>query len=242
MAAAIDIVIRTYVLPWLELSLLSIARHVEGYRTIVVVVPGSSVERLRGDEMPASARAILHQCPDYADDYAGEKVTKLSADALSDAELIVHLDSDCIFPAPCSLPAPLTKDGLLVIRCRQRSRRSPADGWCRCIVDFRGEPLAFDALAPPLFNYVRGLYHSLRGHGVARHDMALEDWYPSRRPDTLSEFGLLEAHAWFHHRDDYRWVSADDVTGWRCHAYWSRSVSAANQRAELAREFKQRPA
>jgi hypothetical protein len=236
MAHAIDILIRTYFrdFRWLDLALLSLVKFVEGYRHIVVVMPGSSLERLRGDEIRASAQAIVLQCDDYADDYLGQQVTKLNADGFTDAPLIAHIDSDCIFHAPCALPALLTKNGRPVIRILRRSRRPASDGWRRCIADFHGEPLPFDVLAPPPFVYARGLYGSLRGHCRSRHGATLDEWCLSRRIDCMSEFGLLAAQAWFHHRDDYCWIAADDEVGWPCHAYWSRSPGAARQRADLA--------
>jgi hypothetical protein len=57
----------------------------------------------------------------------------------------------------------------------------------------------------------------------------------------MSEFGLLAGQAWFHHREDYFWVMADDEVDWPCRAYWSRSPRAARQRADLALELGGRP-
>ncbi|MEU1817001.1 hypothetical protein ABZ543_17660 [Streptomyces roseifaciens] len=36
------------------------------------------------------------RCPDYAEDYLGQQVTKVLADRLTDADFIAHLDSDCV--------------------------------------------------------------------------------------------------------------------------------------------------
>jgi hypothetical protein len=236
MADTIDILIRSYFrdFRWLDLSLRSIVKFVEGYRRIVIVMPGSSVERLRGHEIPACTRAVVLRCQDYEDDYLGQQVSKLYADTFSDAPVIAHIDSDCIFRAPCALPDVLAKSGRPVIRILWRSRRPASDGWRRCIADFHGEPLPFDVLAPPPFVYARELYGALRRNCRSRHGVELDHWALSRRIDAMSEFGLLAAQAWFQHRDDYGWVAADDESGWPCHAYWSRSPGAARQRAELA--------
>lgn len=240
MACAIDILIRTYFRDfcWLDLSLRSILKFVEGYRRIIIVMPGSSFERLRGDEIPASARATVVRCHDYADDYLGQQVSKLNADEFTNAALIAHIDSDCIFRAPCSLPVLLTTNGRPTIRMLWRSRRPPSDGWRRCIADFYDEPLPFDVLAPQPYVYSRDLYSNLRRYCRLRHGVGLDEWSLSRRIDSMSEFGLLAAQAWFHHRDDYCWVAADDEVGWPCRAYWSRSPSAASQRADLAHQLR----
>ena len=93
MACAIDILIRTYFrdFRWLDLALRSILKFVEGYRRIIIVMPGSSLQRLRGDEIPASARTTVVRCPDYLDDYLGQQVSKLHADEFTDAQLIAHM-------------------------------------------------------------------------------------------------------------------------------------------------------
>ncbi len=239
---AIDLLIRTYFrdFRWLTLSLLSIVKFVEGYRCVVVVMPASSLERLRGDEIPATARAIVTRCEDYANDYLGQQISKLNADCFTDAPLIAHIDSDSVFRAPCSLPALLTKQGRPVIRVLWRSRRQASDGWRRCISDFYGEPLPFDVLVPPPYIYSRELYGDLRRHCQSRHGTGLDEWCLSRQIDFVSEFGLLAAHAWFHHREDYCWITTDDEVGWPCHAYWSRSPAAAKQRGEIAHHLAHR--
>lgn len=239
MSGAIDILIRTYFrdFPWLNLSLRSIVKFVEGYRRVVVVMPGSSIERLRGEEIPALARAVVLRCDDCENDYLGQQVSKLYADTFSDAGVIAHVDSDCIFRKACALPELLTKNGRPVVRMLWRSRRPASDGWRRCIADFHGEPLPFDALATPPFVFSRATYAALRENCLSRHGIDLKHWSLSRRIDSLSEFGLLAAQAWFHHRNDYCWVVADDEIDWPCHAYWSRSPDAARQRADIALEF-----
>jgi hypothetical protein len=236
MVGPIDILIRTYFrdFRWLTLSLLSIVNFVDGFRHIVIVMPHSSLERLRGDEIPASARTTVLCCPDYADDYLGQQVTKLNADQFTDASLIAHIDSDSIFLRSCSLPALLRRNGRPVIRVLWRSRRGPNDGWRRCVADFYGEALPFDVLTPPPYVFSRDLYSLLRRNCLMRHGVGLEEWCLSRRADCLSEFGLLAGQAWFHQRDDYCWTTADDETGWPCQAFWSRSPAAAKHRWAIA--------
>jgi len=242
MVPAIDIFIRTYFrdFRWLELSLLSIIKFVEGFRRIIIVMPPSSLERLRGSEIPASAQAVVLTCQEYSDDYIGQQVTKLSADLFTDAPLIAHIDSDCIFRVPCSLPALLTKNGRPIIRILRRSRRPAGDGWRRCIADFHSEPLPFDPLVSLPIIYPSSLYRELRTECCDRHGVTLDQWVLSRRIDAMSEFGLMAGQAWFKRRDDFYWVSADDEVGWPCFQYWSRSPKATEMQAELSRVFGRR--
>jgi len=231
MAPCVDIFIRSYFrdFRWLTLSLRSIAKFVEGYRQIVIVMPGSSFERLRGDEIPPSIGATVFPCPEFDDDYLGQQVSKLNADRYTDADLIAHIDSDCIFQQRCMLPALVTKGGRPIVRMLWQSRRSSGHGWRRCIADFHGTPLPFDALVPPPIAYPRKLYEDLRTQCRTRHGITIEAWCLSRSPHTVSEFGLLTAQAWLHHRHDYCWGRADAEVGWPCKQYWSRSPNAPGE-------------
>jgi hypothetical protein len=237
MIPVIDIFVRTYFrdFRWLELSLLSIIKFVEGFRRIVIVMPASSLDRLRGIGLSACEQIIVLECQEYPDDYLGQQITKLSADLFTDAPLIVHVDSDCIFHAPCSLPALLTAHGRPVIRALWKSRRPVADGWRRCVAEFHGEPLPFDALVPPPILYPSHLYRDLRTECLVRHGIELDHWVLSRRIDTMSEFSLMAGQAWFKQRNDFCWVPADNASSWPCFQYWSRSPKAADMRAEVSR-------
>lgn len=188
-------------------------------------------------EIPASTCAKVFQCIEFEDDYLGQQISKLNADRYTDADLIAHVDSDCIFRKRCSLPALITRDDRPIVRMMWRSRRPLGHGWRRCIFDFHGTPVPFDALVPPPISYPRKLYESLRSRCRARHGIEIEGWCLTRRTDTLSEFGLLTAQAWLHHHHDYCWAGANDDSGWPCHQYWSRSPIAARERERVACEL-----
>lgn len=237
MGPVIDIFIRTYFrdFRWLELSLLSIVKHVEGFRQIIVVMPASSRARLRGSVIPPSAKAVVLTGPEYENDYLGQQVDKLNADLFTGSPFTVHVDSDCFFHGPCSLPALLMRNGRPVVRVLRESRRPARDGWRRCIVDFHGQPLPFDPVVSLPAMYPSDLYRELRARCRDRHCTTVDRWVLSRRLDAVSEFALLAGEAWLGHRDDVCWGFADDETGWPCVQYWSRSPRAADIRAQLRR-------
>jgi hypothetical protein len=237
MVPVVDIFIRTYFrdFRWLDLCLLSIMKHVQGFRRIIVAMPASSLERLRGREILAAAKVTVLACPEYSNDYLGQQVDKLNADLVTDASLIAHIDSDCIFSRPCSLPTLMTRSGRPIMRVLRQSRRPASDGWRRCIVDFHGQPLPFDPLVPLPIAYPSHLYRDLRARSRDRHGVGLDGWVLSRRIDAVSEFCLMAGEAWFNRRDDFCWVSADDEVDWPCAVYWSRSPQEAETRAEVSR-------
>jgi hypothetical protein len=237
--AAIDIYVRTYFrdFRWLELSLRSVAKYVAGYRRIVVEMPRSSAQRFNVGLIPDPARTVVASCDDYADDYVGQQISKLHADQCTDSAVITHVDSDCVFEGPCDLSRLLDDGGRPIISVWSQSRRPVSDGWRQCVVDFYGQPLPFDALTAPPWTYSRGLYASLREACQRRHHTTLQSWCLARRCDTVSEFSLLGAQAWFNHRDEYHWVTADAKMDWPCRQYWSRSPHADQIRAALTRQL-----
>lgn len=224
-ALTIDIVIRTYFrdFRWLRAALKSVMRFATGHRRIIVVMPRSSLDRLPADLAAPSAGVTLLTCAEYEDDYLGQQITKLSADRLSDADALAHIDSDCLFWSPCDLHRLLTEHGCIIIRHWRRSPRTATDGWRACVADFFGEPLPFDALVTPPLLFPRDLYGDLRKASLSLHGCLLETWALGRRADTLSEFGLLAAAAWFWHRERFVWRDADDEVTWPCRQYWSRA-------------------
>jgi hypothetical protein len=235
----IDIVIRTWFrdFRWLALSLRSILRLVEGYRRIVVVMPGSSLERLPRGVVPATERITVIACPEFANDYLGQQITKLHADEVTDAPLIVHVDSDCIFQSPCALRPLLIKDGRPILRGAWRPKRQLDDGWRRCVIDFYGQPLPFDAVVAPPMIFPASLYRDLRLRCRAFHQIDITQWALSRQIDTLSEYGILCGEAWFARRDDFYWANTENEVYWPCRQYWSHSPKAADIQRRLESEL-----
>src|SRR5262249_4265194 len=144
-------------------------------------------------------------CGEYADDYLGQQITKLNADAFTDADYVAMVDSDCIFHAPCSLRSLLFEDARPVIRYRSRSRRPPDDGWRTCVLDFHGASIPFDVLTAPPWIYPASLLSDIRATAQRRHRVSIDDWVLRRPLDRVSEIGLLGAQAWLHRREDFAW-------------------------------------
>jgi hypothetical protein len=234
--AAIDILIRTYFrdFRWLSLCLRAISAHVEGHRDIVVVMPPSSLERLPRDHAAFGRSVRILTCGEYADDYLGQQITKLTADAFTDADHVAIVDSDCICHAPCSLQTLLFEGGRPVMRYRGRSRRPESDGWRACIADFHGASTPFDPVTASPWLYPANLFAELRATACRRHHMSIDDWVLGRSLDRVSEISLLAGQAWLHRREDFVW--RDQPVCGPFQAYWSRSPHADATLTALAAE------
>ena len=222
---AYDIFIRSYYkdLEWLGYCLASIDRFCSGFRSVIVVVPQASWSRLRELGHVAS-NVRFDVCDNYRDDYLGQQVTKLHADLYTDADLICHVDSDCIFARPFS-PADLLHES----RCRILMRPIESLGhlrpWQRPTETFLGWKILYDFMQHPPFTFPRRIYAEIRNHVLRVHSIDLPRYITSQPPRGFSEFNVLGAYAYERHRDWFTWV---DVTAdisreyaARCQWYWS---------------------
>ncbi len=229
-----DVLVRSYWrdLAWLEFCLASIGRYCQGFGEVLVVVPRSSQPWLRRSSVARQANVLY--CRDYADDYLGQQVTKLMADTFSDADLICHVDSDCVFTrAIC--PEDLLEGGKpRVAHCPYKllGRHHP---WRRPTEKFLGWEVDNDYMQHPPFVYPRWLYPEVRAHAVQVHGVDIETYVMAQAPRGFSEFNVLGALAWQHHREDFTWTntSAARPPEEFCRWYWSWGGLDDAIRAEL---------
>ncbi len=232
----LDLLIRSFYrdLGWLRLCLKSLS-FLAGYRRAVVVLPMSTLDRVDVADLASAPRVVIRACRDYPDgDYLGQQITKLHADRHTDADVIVHLDSDQLFAEPCDLSTELfDEDGRL--RLGIGSDRPPGDGWARCPREYYGRPLDWDV--PPLSPLAlpRHVYAGLRADCAARHGMSIVDYARRATATRFSEHALLRAHALVTEPDRYGLfdVRERDLLP-QCRTYSSRFDSRGQSPAEVA--------
>jgi hypothetical protein len=221
----IDILIRSYYRDraWLVLAVSSIGVFVRGYRRVIVVVPDASLARVDWRREPALRDVDLRACRDFPDDYVGQQITKLHADTYTDAEVILHLDSDNVFVSPCDLSAALFEQGKLRITFAAAGRPA-ADGWRRCASDFLRQDVPFDLTGPPPVAFRRSTYGALRRFCREAHGLPLHEYASRLRGDRLCEFAMLRGYALLHEPEEYRWADASihDALP-ECRRFWSRA-------------------
>jgi hypothetical protein len=204
---------------WLALSLASVARYCRGFDDIVTVIPRRSEPWLRGAALPRVGRIEL--CRDYRDDYLGQQATKLQADQFTDADLIWHIDSDCIFTRPVS-PEDFLVDSKPQITMRPVEQLGRERPWQKPTDAFLGLPVVFDFMCHPPFTFPRWLYARVREHAVTEHGLDIDAYLERQPPRGFSEFNVLGAFAWLRWREHFAWASwhGDDRRS-PCRWYWS---------------------
>ena len=197
-------------------------------------MPRSSTERLGAIQLPDPAPHLNDQLRRRSLRLHRSSGQQAQCRRQTDAALITHLDLDCIFHVPCTLPDLLPRDRRPIIPVLRHSTdpRATADVGAS-LISMAG-PLPFDALVPPPWTFSGNLYASLRQTCQLRHKTTLDELCMSRRTDTLSEMSLQVGHAWFHNREQYHCVTAEGQLDWPCRHYWSHCPDAAHLRAQVA--------
>jgi hypothetical protein len=229
-----DILIRSYYrdLGWLSYCLASIKRWCRGFGRVVVVVPESSLAKLRHLGL-ADEHTVV--CADYRDDYLGQQVTKLTADQFSEAELICHVDSDCVFQR-LTTPSDLLRHGRPIHLVESYARLSRHVPWQPITERFLARPVEVEFMRRPPYTYPRWIYSELRRFCWSVHGVTLDEYVLSQPPRGFSEFNALGGYAWHHHRDAFDWVDLGQQPGPDppCRVFWSRAGLDAVTRAEIA--------
>jgi hypothetical protein len=230
-----DIFIRSYYkdLDWLVYCLVSINKYCSGFRSVVVVVPRSTWSRLRNlGRVTSNAR--FEVCRNYRDDYLGQQVTKLHADLFTDADLICHVDSDCIFTRPVR-PSDLMLEGKVRVLMRPIASLGRHRPWQQSTEEFLGWRVAYDFMQHPPFAFPRRLYAEVRNHALELHGVDLERYVIGRPPRGFSEYNVLGAYSYERHRDWFTWVdlNAEEIGEHVCRWYWSWGGLTSEIRQEI---------
>ena len=229
-----DLVIRSYYrdFGWLRQCLASISRWCTDFRRTVVVLPRSSYERWTHLGVETTGVELV-ECPDFPDDYLGQQVSKLYADTLTDAELVWHVDADCIF-SRATTPAARLRAGrptTLMERYASLDRHVP---WKEITERFLGRETPHEFMRQPPYVFPRWLYGEVRAFCERRHGLTLADYVLAQPPRGFSEFNALSGYAWHFHRDSFDWIdlAADDVEP-LCRVFWSRTGLSDSVREEI---------
>lgn len=220
----VDILVRSHFrdFGWLRLCLASIDHFVEGYRHVILVVPGSSLDRLPSDIAPPSLPLRLLTCAEFADDYVGQQLTKLRADDYSDADYLAHVDSDCAFLEETSMRR-FFDDARPIHVYRADTGRRLLDGWRESIQECLGHRTSSEFMVAMPAIYPRWIYDDLRATCQARLAMTIEACAATKRGDQISEFNLLGSHAWHSHHEAFEWVEVNSLeSSWPCRQFWGR--------------------
>jgi hypothetical protein len=228
-----DIFIRTYYkdLQWLGFCLRSVRRFCSGFSRVILVVPQASRVRL---DWHGIAGDLTVNCPNYADDYLGQQVSKLLADQWSDADFICHIDADCIFSRP-NHASELMHGGKPRVLFAPYARLDRHVPWQPLVQDLLGGKVEHEFMRTPPYTFPRWLYGEFRAFVRQRHGVEMEEYVLRQPARGFSEFNALGAFAFRHYPEAFHWVDEHAWPAGRrpCRVYWSWGGIDRRLRSEL---------
>jgi len=218
-------------LPWL---LRSVVRFTSGFRDVVVLFPRD--ERSAIDGMGLTRERVVFT-DDYGDRYVYQQLCKLNADRYTDADFVLHVDSDCVFLGPAS-PETYFTAGLpqLLHTPYHAFAGQGAACWQAGTERALGRPVALEFMRRMPLVYPRGAYDRLRSFVERTHGTAFEPFLMESPPDARpSEFNWLGAYCWFFMHDQFHWVDtrSEPLPPNPLRQFWSHSGPSAEEIARL---------
>lgn len=202
-----DIFIKSYEADaeWLGYCIRSIDRHCSGFRRLVVVTPKDFVPRAKTLETVVLVR------PDSSNGYLHQQATKLHADQITDANYILHVDSDNIFTRSVD-PEQFMTEGR--VHCLITPMKDvPLDArkaWIPVMQKFCGLTPEQEMMRRHPQLYPRWAYRALRSFCQNTHGVCLAE-YIMRQPDrAFSEFNCMNFYVWLHHREHFTWFNTNE--------------------------------
>lgn len=222
MKTALHIVTYWRDVPWLPTLLKSIGRHCTGFHEIILCIPNR--DRCLLDGFGLTKEKIITFDEQY-DGHMAHCYMKLSADEHTDADLICHVDSDCVFKSDCT-PNTFIRDG------KPMNLYTPftiADGkehpshWRKGSEEALGEKVKYETMRRHGNIYWRDTYRKLRNHIEKVHNKSLFEYLRPFKRGVFSEFCTIGAFAMQHEPMNYSFIYDKDP---KCppspiHQFWS---------------------
>lgn len=201
-----DIFIKSYHkdFPWLSNCLRSIQRFGTGFRDIVIVIPDT-------DNLDHLTIEKVVKVKEYGEGYMFQQSVKLHADLYTDADMIVQLDSDCVFTRPVSPESFMTEgkvDWLYTPwgNVGEDAKRAWGEVMRKCI----GEDPPAEFMRRSSQMIPRWALQEFRGFIAERHGVGTEHYIMSQPGRHFSEFNCIGFYLWLHHHEKVNWINTEE--------------------------------
>lgn len=203
-----DLIIRSYHadFEFLTYCLKSIARFATGFRRVVVIVP-------HGQRPPTGSNETVFYVHEYGEGYMAQQSDKLHADAFSDADFLLYMDSDTVFTRPIT-PRDVTLYGKATwLYTPRASMGQYGTVWKLETEKALRRPVEHEFMRRHPLCVPRWALEGMRAWFWREHGQSLEHYIISQPGRQFSEWNCLGAWLWFHHRDRIEWINTDEKMG-----------------------------
>ena len=184
---------------WLYKAVESIQATASGIAEIVVVTDDESYKQ-------DGVRVVCQPQGDRG--YIEQQYVKLTADAITNCDVITYTDSDVIFESPWSIDN-LMDNGRLVWRLTPRSVLGENHPWWPVMEAAIGKRPEHEFMRRHPHTVKREHLKEFREWMQAKHHVPLVDFMYARHDRDFSEFNVLGFWLYEHKRDEYVWAGDD---------------------------------
>lgn len=198
--------IRTYSgdFNWLEFCLQSTKKRASGFRDIVLVMDDADASMMGPYK---DKHKIVATGSTWKDGYIQQMNDKLHADLYSDADYIVHTDSDCVWTSDIT-PESLMEDGKPVWLMHPFG--GDENPWPPIVLAALGFNSEYSFMRRHPFMVPRNIYKGYRDFMENRHQMPLRDYIISQPYHQFIEYESLGCWAFKYAHDAFVWKDQAD--------------------------------
>jgi hypothetical protein len=220
-------------LPWLDYCLQSIEKFATGFSEVVIVLPQvCAIPQLHIH----NARIVrVDENPQFCNGYLYQQVCKMHSDTFTDADFILHMDSDTLFTESVT-PDSFKSDGKAawLQTPMEHVSNDARKAWTPCMRDFFGVSPEFEFMRRQGQMIPRDAYPLLREYCMARHRVLLRDYIMSRQ--SFSEFNVMGMFLYLEHRNLIAFHNTDTegVPKSVVQQFWSHGGLNPSVRSQIA--------
>lgn len=171
---------------WLVHCLRSIHKFASDFHEVVIVIP-------EGEGLSLTAERVI-KIKEYGDGYTFQQIVKMDADKYCDSDLILHMDSDCIFTEPVTPQSFLFKSKPVWLMTPMKDVLSGdvnTHAWNRCMTQFLGVQPEFEYMRRSGQVIPRWAHEEFRAFCAKKHGGTFEKWAFRQPFREVTEFNLM---------------------------------------------------
>lgn len=201
-----DIFIRSYArdFPWLAYALRSIQKFATGFRQVVIVIPDT-------DNLDGLTVERVIKVKDTMPGYMQQQSSKMYADAFSDADFFLYVDSDCVFTEPVTPETFMTEGKVNWLhtpwsKVGEDAQRAWGEVMRKCL----GEEPTQELMRRHPQLIPRWALQEFRGFVAQKHGVSLEHYIKAQPLGAFSEFNTCGFYLWLHHHEKVNWINTEE--------------------------------
>lgn len=232
--ATCDILIKSYPPDYerLRYCLRSIDKFATGFRRVVLLIPYDTDAFMGLTEMSNISSRVM-RVPESGEGYLSQQTFKAQAHEYTDADCILHIDSDCIFTEPVT-PEMFMRDSKPIWYKTPYSSGLEVP-WEAITEKFMQAPVEYEFMRRFPFLVPRFLHEAIAAFCQETHSKSLTDYILAQPVHAFSEFNALGALAHVKFHDQFHWIDTtkDEVPKSVVIQKWSKEEFTDATKAEF---------